>query len=59
MLVVGDILMRRKQLFRNNEAKVGVGLFASRVAFYLAAVFVLSLISQGFGYLIGYFILGA
>lgn len=58
-LVIGNIWVSRKQIFRNDGSNVGAGYLVGGLALYFGMAFVTSLMSQGFGYLIGYFIRGA
>ncbi len=54
-LVVGDVWFNWKKLSQGGS-KHGVGSLIGGLAFYVIVAFTSSLVSQGFGYLIGYLI---
>jgi hypothetical protein len=56
-LVVGDIWLNWSKLSQGGS-KNGVGLLIGGLAFYVVVALMSSLASQGFGYLIGYYIIG-
>lgn len=58
-LVIGDIWLSRKQLFRNNGLNPKIYDLAAGITLYFGGALVVSLMAQGFGYLLGYFMRGA
>jgi hypothetical protein len=58
-LAIGNVVINFRQLFPSNGPKISGGNVTGALAIYFGFALFTSLMSQGFGYLLGYFIRGA